>query len=146
MQLLLLIFWAGPCSVTQLCPAMFDPVDCSSPVSSSHGIFQGRILDIGWPFPTLGDLLDPGIEPAFSCISCVGRWILYHYATWEAPTTTITRTTTATTTSIAQSKCLFQGGVPLWKQSKCPWTDEWIKKMWCLRTCMCIYLYISLCI
>ena len=19
----------------------------------------------------------------------------------------------------------------IWKQSKCPWTDEWIKKMWC---------------
>ena len=21
-----------------------------------------------------------------------------------------------------------------WKQSKCPWTDEWIKKMWCIYT------------
>ena len=22
----------------------------------------------------------------------------------------------------------------MWKQPKCPWTDEWIKKMWYIRT------------
>ena len=37
------------------------------------------------PFPTPGDLPDPGIEPRVSCISCIGRRILYHCATWEAP-------------------------------------------------------------
>ena len=21
-----------------------------------------------------------------------------------------------------------------WKQPRCPWTDEWIKKMWCIYT------------
>ena len=21
-----------------------------------------------------------------------------------------------------------------WKQPKCPWTEEWIKKMWCIYT------------
>ena len=26
-----------------------------------------------------------------------------------------------------------------WKQSKCPSTDEWIKKMWCM--CVCIYTH-----
>ena len=31
----------------------------------------------GMPFPTPGDLPDPGIEP-ISCISCIDRWILYH--------------------------------------------------------------------
>ena len=36
----------------------------------------------GLPFPPPGDLSDPGIEP--SSISCIGRWILYHWATWEA--------------------------------------------------------------
>ena len=25
-----------------------------------------------------------------------------------------------------------------WKQAKCPLTDEWIKKMWCV----CVYIYI----
>ena len=36
------------------------------------------------PLPSLGDLPEPEIEPV-SCISCVGRWLLYHCATWEAP-------------------------------------------------------------
>ena len=30
--------------VTQLCPTLCDPVDCSPPGSSVHGIFQPRIL------------------------------------------------------------------------------------------------------
>ena len=32
--------------VAQSCPALCDPVDCSSPGSSVHRIFQARIL--GW--------------------------------------------------------------------------------------------------
>ena len=35
------------------------------PGSSVHGIFQARTLD-GLPFPTLGDLPIPGVEPAVS--------------------------------------------------------------------------------
>ena len=31
--------------VAQLCPALCDPVDCSSPGSSVHGILQSRILE-----------------------------------------------------------------------------------------------------
>ena len=38
-------------------------MDCSSPGSSVHGIFQARIWS-GLPFPSPEDLLDPGIEPA----------------------------------------------------------------------------------
>ncbi|KAF0877499.1 LORF2 protein, partial [Crocuta crocuta] len=26
----------------------------------------------------------------------------------------------------------------LWKQPKCPSTDEWVKKMWCVA-CVCVY-------
>ena len=32
------------CSATQSCPILGDPVDCSPPGSSVHGIFQARIL------------------------------------------------------------------------------------------------------
>ena len=35
------------------------------------------------PFPTPGDLPNPGIEPA-SCISCTGRQILYYCTTWKS--------------------------------------------------------------
>ena len=36
--------------------------DYSLPDSSAHGIFQARALE-WWPFPSPGDLPDPGIEP-----------------------------------------------------------------------------------
>ena len=31
--------------ITQLCPALCNPIDCSQPDSSVHGILQARILD-----------------------------------------------------------------------------------------------------
>ena len=37
-----------------------DPMDCSPPGSSVRGILQARIR--GLPFPSPGDLPDPGIE------------------------------------------------------------------------------------
>ena len=33
--------------VTQSCPTLCDPMDCSLPSSSVHGIFQARILEWG---------------------------------------------------------------------------------------------------
>ena len=33
--------------VTQLCPTLSDPMDCSPPGSSVHGIFQARVLEWG---------------------------------------------------------------------------------------------------
>ena len=32
---------------TQLCPTLSDPMDCSLPGSSVHGIFQARVLEWG---------------------------------------------------------------------------------------------------
>ena len=48
--------------VAQSCPTLSDPMDCSLPGSSVHGILQARVLE--WlPFPSLGDLPDPRIQP-----------------------------------------------------------------------------------
>ena len=33
--------------VAQLCPLLSDPMDCSPPGSSVHGIFQARVLEWG---------------------------------------------------------------------------------------------------
>ena len=33
--------------VAQSCPTLFDPIDCSPPGSSIHGIFQARVLEWG---------------------------------------------------------------------------------------------------
>ena len=47
--------------VAQSCPTLCDPMDCSPPDSSVHGIFQARILE--WVAISFSrDLPDPGIE------------------------------------------------------------------------------------
>ena len=46
-----------------ICLILCNPLDYSLPGISVHGIFQARILE-QLPFPTPGDLFDPGIEPA----------------------------------------------------------------------------------
>ena len=47
--------------VTQSCPNLCNPMDCSLPGTSVHGIFQARVWS-GLPFPSPGDLPDPGIS------------------------------------------------------------------------------------
>ena len=47
--------------VAQSCPTLFDPMDCSLPDSSVHGILQAIILEwVAIPFSR--DFPDPGIE------------------------------------------------------------------------------------
>ena len=58
------IIWMRVSSVTQSCPTLCNPMDYTTPGSSVHGIVQARILS-GLPFPSPGDLPDPGIEPGF---------------------------------------------------------------------------------
>ena len=40
-----------------------DPMDCSPPGSSIHEIFSRQEYWSGLPFPSPGDLPDPGIKP-----------------------------------------------------------------------------------
>ena len=66
------------CSVTQSYPTLWGPMGGSLPASSAHGIFQGRVLE--W-----GAILCPKESSqsrdgtCVSCVSCIGRQILYHY-------------------------------------------------------------------
>jgi len=49
----------------QLCLTLCNPMDCSVPGSSVHGISQGKNTGVGCHFLLRGgDLPDPGIEPA----------------------------------------------------------------------------------
>ena len=49
--------------------------------------FPGKDTRVGWlPFPPPGDIPDPGIEPQVSHISCIGRWVLYHWCHLGSPT------------------------------------------------------------
>ena len=50
------------CLVAKLCLTLCDPMDCSLPGSSVHGIFQARIVErVAISYSR--DLPDPGIEP-----------------------------------------------------------------------------------
>ena len=40
-----LLEWCVCVLVAQSCPSLCDPVDCSLPGSSAHGILQARILE-----------------------------------------------------------------------------------------------------
>ena len=70
------------CLVTQSCPTLCDPLDCSPPGSSVHGIFQQKCWS-GLPFPALGDLTDPGVEPASIVSPTLGGRFLTTYGTLE---------------------------------------------------------------
>ena len=47
--------------VCESCPNLCNPMDCSPPGSSVHGIFQARMLEL-LPFPSPEDPPDLGIE------------------------------------------------------------------------------------
>ena len=39
------LVWKDESEVAQSCPTLCDPIDCSLPGSSVHGIFQARVLE-----------------------------------------------------------------------------------------------------
>ena len=47
----------------QSCLSLCDPMDCSLPGSSLSMEFSRQEYWSGYPFPSAGDLLNPGIEP-----------------------------------------------------------------------------------
>ena len=66
------------CSVAQSCLTLCHSMDCSLPGSSVYGIFQAKILEQ----VTISSSRGSSRCRDWSCISCVsriGRWILYHW-------------------------------------------------------------------
>ena len=78
------------CSVILLCPTLFNPMDCSAPGSSVHGILQARILE-RVAISSSGGSSQPRDQTHTSYVSCIGRWILYHFASWQDPVVNIFR-------------------------------------------------------
>ena len=69
--------------VDQSCPSLHDPMDCSLPGSSVHGIFQERTLE--WVANVYFRRSSrPRDGTHGSCLSCFRRQIMYHCATWGA--------------------------------------------------------------
>ena len=70
------------CLVPKLHLPLCDPMDYSLPGSSTHGILQTRILEWVAISYSRGSSW-PRDWTCISCVSCIGRWILYHCTTWE---------------------------------------------------------------
>ena len=82
-----MIVYFSLCMLTQLCPTLWGPMDCSPSGSSTHDIFQARILEwVAISYSKASSQLRNRTH--VSCISYNGKQILYHSATWEAQTRT----------------------------------------------------------
>ena len=63
--------------VTQSCPPLCDPLDCSPPGSSVHEILQaGAVVWVA--MPSSSGSSRPRDGSRVSLVSCIGRWVLYH--------------------------------------------------------------------
>ena len=70
--------------VAQSCPTLCDPMDCRPPGSCVHEVFQAEILE--WVVISYSRVTSrPRDWTPISCGSCIGRRILNHCATCEAP-------------------------------------------------------------
>ena len=67
----------------QSCPTLCNPLDCSPPGSSVHGILQARILEwVSMPFSRGSS--DPEIEPeSLTSPALVGEFFITS-VTWDA--------------------------------------------------------------
>ena len=68
----------------QSCPTVWDPLDCTLPVSSVHGISQARMLEGVAISSSRGSARHWG-QTRVSCVSSIGRQILYCWTTEEVP-------------------------------------------------------------
>ena len=59
------------CPVAQSCLTLYDPMDCSPPGSSIHGIFPVRLLE--WvAISSPRESSQPSIQTRVFCLSCIG--------------------------------------------------------------------------
>ena len=56
--------------VVQLCPTLSDPMDCSLPDSSVHGIFQARVLE--WVASVYQE--DTSLVTFYLDFACIDSW------------------------------------------------------------------------
>ena len=65
------------CLVAKLCLTLGDPMNCSPPGSSVHGISQARIL-VWVAISFSRESSPPRDRTSIPHISCSGSWTLYH--------------------------------------------------------------------
>ena len=65
------------CLVTQSCLTLCNPRTVAHQAPLSMGFLRQEYW-CGLPFPSPGDLPNPGIEPVSPALAGIGRQILYH--------------------------------------------------------------------
>ena len=68
---------------SQSCLPLCDPMDCSLPDFSVHGIPQARILEWVAVSSSRGSFPQPRDQTHISCVSCIAGGFFTHWATWE---------------------------------------------------------------
>ena len=63
--------------VAQLCLTLSDPLDCSPPGSSVHGIFQARVLE--WGAITFSESILKEVNPEYSLEGLMLRLNLQYF-------------------------------------------------------------------
>ena len=70
------------CSLSKSGGTLCYPMEYSLPGFSVHGIFQARILE--WVAISFSKRFSrPKDQTCIFSVSCIGRWVLYHWSTWE---------------------------------------------------------------
>ena len=69
--------------IARACGTLCNPRDCSPPGSSVRGILQARVLEWVAMLSSRGSS-QPRYRTCVSCISCIGRQILYPWGSVEA--------------------------------------------------------------
>ena len=76
------------CMCAKVASVVSDPMDCSPPGSSVHGILQARILD--WAaVPSSRGSSWPRDWICISHIFCICRWVLYHQYHLGSPSSSL---------------------------------------------------------
>ena len=71
------------CVCIRSCLTLCHPMDGSPLGSSFHEIYEARILEVAISSSRGSSWPRDGAH--IFCISCIGRWILYHWAPWGFP-------------------------------------------------------------
>ena len=71
------------CLVAKSCPTLCEPLELEPARLPCPWAFPGKNTGVGYVCMSFSRGSSQARDPTH--VSCIGRWILYHRATWEAP-------------------------------------------------------------
>ena len=123
--------WASTSMLNSFSLTVCDPVDCSPPGSSVHGILQAKIVEwVAISFSRGSSL--PRNQTNISYVSCIGEQVLYHQHHLENLSWAYIHRK-ASSKKMHATQCSLQHYLKQPKYgSKCSSTEEQIKKSVCI--------------